>query len=72
LRDWKDDTVHGVGGNLVTLADRKSGFLSTYPVNRRTSWQVTRAINLQLKGACGALCVNDIQAPRRKHVDDVG
>ena len=28
LGDWEGDTVHGVGGNLVTLVDRKSGFLS--------------------------------------------
>jgi IS30 family transposase len=50
LGDWEGDTVHGVGGNLVTLADRKSGYLSAYPVKRRTRRQVTRAINLQLKG----------------------
>jgi len=42
--------VHGVGGNLVTLVDRKSGYLSAYPVKRRTHRQVTRASNLQLKG----------------------
>ena len=28
LGDWEGDTVHGVGGNLVTLVDRKSGYLS--------------------------------------------
>ena len=50
LGDWEGDTVHGVGGSLVTLADRKSGYLSAYPVKRRTRRQVTRAINLQLKG----------------------
>lgn len=50
LGDWEGDTVHGVGGNLVTLVDRKSGFLSAYPVKRRTRRQVTRAINLQFKG----------------------
>ena len=50
LGDWEGDTVHGVGGNLVTLVDRKSGYLSAYPVKRRTRRQVTRAINLQLKG----------------------
>lgn len=42
--------MHGVGGNLVTLADRKSGYLSAYPVKRRTRQQVVRAINLQFKG----------------------
>ncbi|MEI9346042.1 IS30 family transposase, partial [Pseudomonas aeruginosa] len=50
LGDWEGDTVHGVGGNLVTLVDRKSGYLSAYPVKRRTRRQVTRAINLLLKG----------------------
>lgn len=50
LGDWEGDTVHGVGGNLVTLAERKSGYLSAYPVKRRTRRQVTRAINLQLTG----------------------
>jgi len=50
LGDWEGDTVHGVGGNLVTLVDRKSGYLSAYPVKRRTRRQVTLAINLQLKG----------------------
>ncbi|WP_338726363.1 IS30 family transposase [Shewanella baltica] len=50
LGDWEGDTVHGVGGNLVTLVDRKSGYLSAYPVKRRTRRQVTRAINLQFKG----------------------
>jgi IS30 family transposase len=48
--DWEGDTVHGKGGNLVTLVDRKSGYLSAYPVQRRTRRQVTRAINIQLKG----------------------
>ncbi|MCH3719376.1 IS30 family transposase, partial [Campylobacter lari] len=41
---------HGLGGNLVTLVDRKSGYLSAYPVKRRTRRQVTRAINLMLQG----------------------
>ena len=50
LGDWEGDTVHGVGGNLVTLVDRKSGYLSAYPVKRRTRRQVTRAINLLLQG----------------------
>ena len=50
LGDWEGDTVHGVGGNLVTLVDRKSGYLSAYPVKRRTRRQVTRAINLMLQG----------------------
>jgi len=50
LGDWEGDTVHGVGGNLVTLVDRKSGYLRAYPVKRRTRRQVTRAINLLLKG----------------------
>lgn len=50
LGDWEGDTVHGVGGNLVTLVDRKSGYLSAYPVKRRTRRQVTRAINLSFKG----------------------
>jgi IS30 family transposase len=49
LGDWEGDTVHGVG-NLVTLVERKSGYLSAYPVKRRTRRQVTRAINLQFKG----------------------
>jgi IS30 family transposase len=49
LGDWEGDTVHGVGGNLVTLVDRKSGYLSAYPVKRRTRRQVTRAINLLLQ-----------------------
>lgn len=26
LGDWDGDTVHGVGGNLVTLVERKSGY----------------------------------------------
>jgi IS30 family transposase len=34
LGDWDGDTEHDVGGNLVTLVDRKSGYLSAYPVNR--------------------------------------
>jgi IS30 family transposase len=42
LGDWEGDTVHGVGGNLVTLVERKSGYLSAYPVKR--------AINLLLQG----------------------
>lgn len=42
--------MHGVGGNLVTLVERKSGYLSVYPVKRRTRRQVTRAINLQFNG----------------------
>ena len=50
LGDWEGDTVHGAGGNLVTLVDRKSGYLCAYPVKRRTRRQVTRAINLLLKG----------------------
>ena len=50
LGDWEADTVHGVGGNLVTLVERKSGYLSAYPVKRRTRRQVTRAINLQFNG----------------------
>ena len=50
IGDWEGDTVHGKGSNLVTLVDRKSGYLSAYPVKRRTRRQVTRAINLQLKG----------------------
>ena len=50
LGDWEGDTMHGVGGNLVTLVDRKSGYLSAYPVKRRTRRQVTRAINASLKG----------------------
>jgi hypothetical protein len=28
--------VHGVGSNLVTLVDRKNGYLSACPVKRRT------------------------------------
>src|SRR3546814_16129490 len=36
--------------SLVTLVDRKSGYLSAYPVKRRTRRQVTRAINLMLQG----------------------
>lgn len=50
LGDWEGDTMHGVGGNLVTLVDRKSGYLRAYPVKRRTRRQVTRAINLLLHG----------------------
>lgn len=50
LDDREGDTVHGVGGNLVTLVDRKSGYLNAYPVKRRTRRQVTRAINLLLQG----------------------
>jgi IS30 family transposase len=50
LGDWEGDTVHGVGGNLVTLVDRKSGYLSAYPVKRRTRRQVTRAINMLFQG----------------------
>jgi IS30 family transposase len=50
LGDWEGDTVHGLGGNIVTLVDRKSGYLSAYSVKRRTRRQVTRAINLLLKG----------------------
>src|SRR3546814_16875827 len=42
LGDWEGDTVHGLGGNLVTLVDRKSGYLSAYPVKRRTRRQVDR------------------------------
>ena len=49
LGDWEGDTVHGVGGNRVTLVERKSGYLSAYPVKRRTRRQVT-PINLQFKG----------------------
>lgn len=49
LGDWEGDTVHGVGDNLVTLVDRKSGYLCAYPVKRRTRRQVTRAINLLIK-----------------------
>jgi IS30 family transposase len=48
--DWEGDAVHSVGGNLVTLVDRKSGYLSAFPVKRRTRRQVTRAINLLFKG----------------------
>jgi IS30 family transposase len=50
IGDWEGDTVHGKGGNLVTLVDRKSGYPSAYPVQRRTRRQVTRAIKIQLKG----------------------
>jgi IS30 family transposase len=50
LGDWEGDTVHGVDGNLVTLVDRKSGYLSAYPVKRRTRRQVMRAINLLFQG----------------------
>ncbi|MEB0048897.1 IS30 family transposase, partial [Pseudomonas sp. Dout3] len=50
LGDWEGDRVHGVGGNLVTLVERKSDYLSAYPVKRRTRRQVTRAINLQFNG----------------------
>ena len=39
-----------VGGNLITLVERKSGYLSAYPVKRRTRRQVTLAINLQFNG----------------------
>ena len=49
LGDWEGDTVHGKGGNLVTLVDRKSRYLCAYPVQRRTRRQVTRAINVLLK-----------------------
>lgn len=49
LGDWEGDTVHGKGGNLVTLVDRKSRYLCAYPVKRRTRRQVTRAINVLLK-----------------------
>jgi IS30 family transposase len=50
IGDWEGDTVLGKGGNLVTLVDRKSGYLEAYPVKRRTRRLVTRAINIQLKG----------------------
>jgi IS30 family transposase len=42
--------VRSKGGNLVTLVDRKSGYLSAYPIKRRTRHQVTQAINIQPKG----------------------
>ena len=32
LGDWEGDTVHGKGGNLVTLLDRTSIYLCAYPV----------------------------------------
>src|SRR3546814_17218726 len=50
LGDWEGDTVHGLGGNLVTLVDRKRGYLRAYPVQRRTRRQVTRALNLIRQG----------------------
>ena len=49
LGDWEGDTVHGKGGNLVTLVDRTSRYLCACPVQRRTRRQVTRAINMLLK-----------------------
>lgn len=47
--DWEGDTVHGKGGNLVTLTVRKTRYLCAHPVQRRTRREVTRAINLLLK-----------------------
>ena len=48
----KSVTITGMTGHVRrnTQVDRKSGYLSAYPVKRRTRRQVTRAINLQLKG----------------------
>jgi IS30 family transposase len=50
LGDWAGDMVHGVGGNLVTLVDRKRGYLAAYPVKRRARRQGTRSINLLFQG----------------------
>jgi IS30 family transposase len=50
LGDWAGDMVHGVGGNLVTLVDRKRGYLAAYLVKRRARRQGTRSINLLFQG----------------------
>jgi len=39
--DWEGDTVHGKGGNLVTLVDRCSRYFDARKVKRRTRHEVT-------------------------------
>jgi IS30 family transposase len=49
LGDWEGDTVHDGRGNLVTVVDRKSGFLRVALVAQRTASNVARAIKRLLR-----------------------
>jgi IS30 family transposase len=44
LGDWEGDTIHGGRGNVVTLVDRKSGFLRADTVAQLTPRNVGKAI----------------------------
>jgi IS30 family transposase len=50
LGDWEGDTVHGHGGNVVTVVDRTSRFIEARKVKRRTRAEVTEKIVDILKG----------------------
>lgn len=41
LGDWEGDTVHGHGGNIVTIVDRCSRYFDARKVKRRTRDEVT-------------------------------
>lgn len=42
LGDWEGDTVHGHGGNVVTVVDRASRYVEARKVQRRTRAEVTK------------------------------
>ena len=46
---WEGDTVYGQDGYLVTLVERRSKFLLTCRVKRKTKAEVTKAVNNLLK-----------------------
>jgi IS30 family transposase len=50
LGDWEGDTVHGHGGNIVTVVDRTSRYFDARKVNRRTRAEVTEKMVDILKG----------------------
>lgn len=50
LGDWEGDTVHGHGGNIVTVTDRTSRYFDARKVKRRTRAEVTAKMVEILKG----------------------
>lgn len=50
LGDWEGDTVHGHGGNIVTVVDRTSRYFDARKVKRRTRAEVTEKMVDILKG----------------------
>lgn len=49
LGDWEGDTVHGHGGNVVTVVDRASRYFDARKVKRRTRAEVTEKMVSMLK-----------------------